>query len=75
VKVTQPPPPEKEVPVEILATAIVDLDAAAKRLLNGPLKRRAVILLIHDICRVPLGDIERVLDAAADLKRRYVNDR
>jgi hypothetical protein len=59
--------PEAEVAPEILAQAIVDVAAAAKKLLASRLSKRAIILLIHDHSGVPKREIERVLDSAASL--------
>ena len=65
---------EKPVAQEILAESIVAVAKAASVLLSGPLKRRAIFVLIRDATShtVSLNDIEKVLDAAADLQRRYV---
>jgi hypothetical protein len=70
IKVIQSDP---EVPLEILAEAVLDVAKAAKAIMNGPLTRRAVILLIHDKCagRVSKTAIEAVLDGAEGL-HQYV---
>lgn len=66
--------PGDEVPREVLAKAVVEVADAAKRLLNGPLTKRAVIVLVQDACKgqVSRAVVEVVLDAASDLKRLYV---
>lgn len=64
--------PEKEVPVEVMAQAVVDLSRAAKRLLNGPLKRDAIIVLIKDKTNLTKGVIAAVLDQLEDLERTWV---
>jgi hypothetical protein len=66
--------PENPVPVEIMAQAIVDVAEAAKKLLAGPLTRRAVVLLIYDNLRgrVTKSDIEDVLDGAKSLDRYVI---
>jgi MinD superfamily P-loop ATPase len=53
----------------LLAEAIVDVAAGAKKLLGSRLSKRAVLLLVRDKTggRVSLTDIETILDAAADL--------
>lgn len=63
-----------QVPVEVLAQSITDVAEAAQKLLSGPLKKRAVMVLIKDACnaRVSLGDIDLVLSVAADLKKYYL---
>lgn len=54
---------------KLLAQAIVDTAAGAKRLLASGLTKQAIVVLIQERCgsRVSRGDIARVLDAAADL--------
>jgi hypothetical protein len=65
--------PEAPVESEVLADAIVAVSDAAKKLLNGPLKKRAIITLIKDYSpQVSRADIESVLEAAADLATFYV---
>lgn len=61
--------PENEVAPEILAQSVVEVAAAAKKLLASRLSKRAIVLLIHDHCagRVGKGAIEQVLDSAASL--------
>jgi hypothetical protein len=66
--------PDDDVAPTVLAQAIVDIAKGADCLLNGPLSRRAVYLLIRDRSGVSLGDIESVLTAAAELKDVYVKD-
>jgi hypothetical protein len=59
---------------ELLASEIAKVARAAQALLASRLTRRAVILLIQDLCpgRMAQRDIESVLDAAAALERVYV---
>ena len=67
---------EEDNPVllEVFERSIVDIAAAAQKILDGPLTRRAIILLIQD--SVPGGvhrdTIAAVLDAAANLEKRYL---
>lgn len=70
-KVTQDP--EKPVAPEVLAEAIVSVSKSARALLMGPLKRRAILVLIRDSMNppAPLETISRVLDAAEGLAREY----
>lgn len=74
VKIVQPLPPADEVPTEVLATAITEVSRSAKALLDGPLKKRAILVLIRDsaVPAIPLSTIEAVLDAAAGLEARFV---
>lgn len=71
-----PPPkvidPDAEVGAELLAKAIVEVSDAAQRLLDSPLKMRAILVLIQDASGVPKVQIKRVLESAADLRREYV---
>ncbi|HEX9573977.1 MAG TPA: hypothetical protein VF994_07765 [Myxococcales bacterium] len=62
---------DPEIPTEILAQAIVDVASAAKKLLNGPLTRNAVIILVHAAAhgRVGKREVEVVLDAASSLDK------
>lgn len=58
---------------EELAGALDQVSAAANRLLNGPLTKRAILVLIKDLCPkdnpIGLSTIELVLEAAANLKK------
>jgi hypothetical protein len=55
---------------EILASAIVDVAAAARKLLASRLTKRAVVVLLKDsIGTMSMRDIEFVLDHAATLDR------
>lgn len=75
MKKTPPPKvidPDAEVGAELLAKAIVDVSDAARKLLDSPLKMRAILVLIHDASDVPLVQIRKVLESAADLRREYV---
>jgi hypothetical protein len=53
----------------LLASAIVDVAAGAKKLLASRLNKRAILLLVQDKCaaKVSLRDIEQVLTAATEL--------
>lgn len=65
---------EENIAPAVLARAIVDVADAAKTILAGPLKRRAIVVLLQDSIGpgITKKQIEQVLDAAADLKRNYV---
>jgi hypothetical protein len=66
---------DKEIPVEILAKAIVEVAEAAKKLQNSRLSKRAICLLIKDSMTgtgIPMKDIQTVLDCAANLDKRYI---
>lgn len=66
--------PANEIPVEVLADAIVQVADAAKRLLSSRLTTRAVVLLIHDACGGAVGkrDIQMVLEKSAMLAATYI---
>jgi hypothetical protein len=55
---------DKEAPVsvEIMAQAIVDIDAAMKRIGASGLRRKAIVALIHDMSGIGKRDIEIVLN-------------
>jgi hypothetical protein len=59
---------------ELLASHIEEVADAAHALLNSRLSKRAILILIRDqtVPAVSLGDIDRVLSAAANLKKAYV---
>jgi hypothetical protein len=63
---------EADVGPEILAKAIIDVSDAAKKLLSSRLTNRALTVLLRDATGLPLVTIEKVLNAAADLRRIYV---
>lgn len=60
--------PEKPIAVEIIAQSIVDISKAMKQISNSSLEERAVVLLIHDLSGVSMGDIKKVLRASRDLE-------
>ena len=61
-----------EVPVKVLAQAILDISAAMKKLLDGPLNRRALVLLIQDASGCSKRDISMVIDSIHALDQLYV---
>lgn len=67
------PDGETEVPAKILAAAVRDIGAAARKLTSSGLNRRAIVLLLHDAC-VGVGktQIDAILDAMETLERRYL---
>jgi hypothetical protein len=60
--------PDETAP-EVLASAITEVQTAARKLLNSRLTERAIIMLIHDHCgeRVGKREIKIVLESAANL--------
>jgi hypothetical protein len=57
---------------KLLSEQIKAIDDAMKRIEAGPLKKRAIMLLIKDISRVSYQDIESVLNAMGRLKAEFV---
>jgi hypothetical protein len=55
-----------------IAAEIVSLDEAVKQLDAGPLKRRAICLLLKDITNISLGDIDTVLRGLRRLRSEYL---
>lgn len=60
--------------IEDLAEAITSLSDAAERMLNAGLSERAIIILLHDMCKVNRNDIKAVLRALPELKNTYLQD-
>lgn len=72
VRVVHPEKPEKPVPKEILAEAIVRIgDAAEKLQRDGKLNQKAVVVLLHDATKLPKRDIELILNSLPRLKAWY----
>ncbi len=67
--------PENVIPVEVFEQAIVDLAKGFKKLNSSRLSKRAVVLLVQDSVGAPFvnrSQVEAILDAAADLDRKYL---
>lgn len=62
-------------PMEIIAKAIIDVSRGFKKINEGPLNQRVVVLLIKDLTGLSIADIERVLNAAAKLERVYIKQK
>jgi hypothetical protein len=74
---------DPEAPVEkaVLATTIVRISEAMAKLLSSGLNERAIVVLLHDAIpargkyggqgKITRSEIQSVLDALRDLKRRY----
>lgn len=65
---------DNPIPVEIIAESIVQVAKGFQAMRNSKLSRRAIILLIKDSCpgNVPIADISNILDAAANLDKKYI---
>lgn len=60
--------------VEATAQAIIDMSASIHALLDGKLKKRAIILLIQDAASVRISQeqVAKVLDAIAALDKTFL---
>lgn len=73
----------KIVPVEILAKEIIALSNGVKEILNGPLEREAITILIQkntkstgrDHQKLTIKEIDSVIDGIATLADKYVKQR
>lgn len=65
--------PKAEVTTEILATSIRDIAASMRKINDGPLNRRAIVVLLRDSTgtAVSMTQIDLVLRCLTDLERRY----
>jgi hypothetical protein len=80
VNVTQPPPPAKEVPTEVLADAIVAISQGIQKLRSGRLNDPALYLLIQHAAptvgfrkrRVGISEIKAVLRGIEALSATYL---
>ena len=70
IKVTQEP--ENEQPVEMIATAILEISAAMKKIQASRLKRETIVALIHDKTKLNKRVIERVLDNLDQLEANFL---
>lgn len=61
----------EDVPVEIVAEAIVRISAGVDKLLASGLNRRALLVLLKDASGVPMDQIGRVLNALPQLASTY----
>jgi hypothetical protein len=70
--VTQPSAPEEEIPIQLLATAILKLGNAAEAIQKAGLNRRAIEVLLQSSSGQSRTAVRSVLDALMDLKRDYL---
>jgi len=57
---------------EIIAKSIIDLANAVEKFNKGPLKERAIIILLQDITGMSIVNIKKVLAAIPQLKKEFV---
>lgn len=55
-----------------IVSAIQDVSDAIIKLQNSKVKERVILLLIRDQTNLSLADIQMVLNAAANLKSKYL---
>lgn len=63
--------PKALITPEILAGAIKDIADAVRSWERSGMKRRALVLLIHDLSKVSLSDITYVLNSIESLDSEY----
>ena len=59
--------------VEKIAGNIAALAKAVSSLLNGPLKKRALVILLASSARMSQADVEKVLKALEELEKDWLN--
>jgi len=65
--------PANPVAANVIADSIVEIAKAMKTLNDSRLKRRAIIILLHNSTGgIPRRDIESVLDSLAQLEKEWL---
>ena len=59
-------------PVEVIAKSIIEISRGFQKMKDSRLNQRAIILLIKDLSGVQMGEIEKVLNAAASLEKWFI---
>lgn len=59
--------------VESIAGNIASLARAVKSLMNGPLKKRALVILLASSSQLPISKVEIVLKALENLEADWLN--
>jgi len=62
---------EKPEPTEVLAEAIVRISEAMEKLKQSGLNDAAIIILVHDACKIPKRDIKLVFESLRKLRGWY----
>ena len=71
----------KEVPVEVLASEIKAISAGVKKLLKGPIKNKAIYLLVQNACptigsyptrKVGMSEVRAVIEGLERLEAEYL---
>ncbi len=64
---------ENRLIIESIANTIGGLAKAVKSLLNGPLKKRALVILLASSSQIPQNKVESVLKALEELEKDWLN--
>lgn len=59
--------------VEGIATNLAELSRAVRSFLNGPLKRRAIVVLLAHSSQMHQNKVEAVLKALEDMEGEWIN--
>ncbi len=62
---------EKPEPTEVLAEAIVRIGSAMDKLKASGLNEKAILVLVHDACKVPKREIKLVFESLRKLRGWY----
>lgn len=60
---------------ESIAKHLSDLAASVSALMKGPLKKRALVILLANSSGISQAQVSNVLDALANLERDWLNPR
>lgn len=60
---------EKPEPLELIAASVVKVADGLDRMRKSGLTPRAIQVLLHDVTRVPLYQIEQILEAGPKLRK------
>lgn len=63
---------ENPEPLEIIAESIIEISQAVKKINQSRVDRKVVLLLIKHQTGISFSQIEKVLDAAANLEKHYI---
>lgn len=74
--------PDDEVTTEILASSIREISEGIKKLRQGPINEKGLLILIHHACKSSYGspkptqaEIRKVLDGVENLEKTYLRKR
>lgn len=63
---------ENKMMIEAIAVNIANLASSVKSLLNGPLKKKAIVILLAQSSQLPQIQVEKVLKALEDLEADWL---